>query len=75
MEWVSNMSPSLQIKLATEVHLTGRRFLLEEQTLHIDSSPIYRAEPRKTNSFRKRGTEFGTKVNNTMNNVYICIYK
>jgi hypothetical protein len=40
--FVPNMSTSLQTTLAAEAHLAEGQFLLEEQTLNIEKSLIYR---------------------------------
>jgi hypothetical protein len=41
------MSKSLQTTLAAEAHLAEGQFLLEEQTLNIEKSLIYRTGTRK----------------------------
>jgi hypothetical protein len=56
------MSTSLQTTLAAEAHLAEGQFLLEEQTLNIEKSLIYRTGTPKTNSFQNRRAKFRPTV-------------
>jgi hypothetical protein len=53
----------VQTALAAEAQPAERQCLLEEQTLNVENSRVYRAEKSKTDSFQKRTTEFIAKVN------------
>jgi hypothetical protein len=61
--FVPNMSTSLQTTLAAEAHLAEGQFLLQEQTLNIEKSLIYRTGAPKTNSFQNRRAKFRPTVN------------
>jgi hypothetical protein len=44
---------TVQTALAAEAHPAERQFLLEEETLNVENSRIYRAEKSNTDSFQK----------------------
>jgi hypothetical protein len=53
--FVPNKSTSLQTRLATEAHLAEGQFLLEEQTLNIESLWYIEEEPEDQQFPKQKG--------------------
>jgi hypothetical protein len=66
-----NTSTSLQTTLAADAHLAEGQFLLEEQTLNIAKSLIYRARNRRPTISKTEGQNLKPKIdyNNSNNSI------
>jgi hypothetical protein len=64
---------TLQTTLAAEAHLAEGQFLLEEQTLNIEKSLIYRAGTRRPTVSKTEG-QYNNNNNNNNNNSILYLF-